>query len=695
MAEKITRTGTKDSSEEDKPKPKPKPKRKLGNRRKIKSKTKLTYEPLQIKNYIAIENVYPELDSGRFPVKRTVGEALEVWADIFNSEHGKIGATIKYRKEGTERWDYTPMQYFDNDRWTGKFLLSQIGRYEYSIEAWTDTYNTLIGNMRKWFEKGEDISMDIETAITILKKCSNEARTDSANYDGLSSTLDKLSKTSNQEEILEIISEPDLLSAVNKFQKKEDLSEYKILNVVVDREKAAFSAWYEMFHRSQGSLPDTSSTFRDCINRLPEISEMGFDVIYLPPLHPIGRTNRRGANNTDNAGPQEPGSPWAIGNELEGGGHMSIHAGLGSMEDFKEFIASARNFNIELALDLSFQCSPDHPYVKEHPEWFFKRNDGSIRYAENPPKRYFDIYPFNFRNQNWKDLWQELLNVVLFWIDKGIRIFRVDNPHTKPFPFWEWLIRKVHHDYPETIFLSEAFTRPKLMKYLAKLGFTQSYTYFTWKNTKPELAEFISDFLESDAAEYYRGNLFTNTPDILHEYLQKGGTPAFKIRIVLAATLSSVYGIYNGYELCENKTKGPNSEEYMDSEKYQYKMWDWNREGNIKTFIANLNKIRRNNPALHTNRNLKVLHSNNDQIIFYGKWDVDKNNVILVAVNLDPFNTHESIVQVPIRELGLVQGESYEVYDLLDDTSYSWRDESNYVKLDPQVQPAHIFLLKK
>lgn len=691
MAQKITRTGTRRTLEENKPMRKRKP----SIRRRLKSESSVTGEPLQIKNYIAIENVYPELNSGLFPVKRIVGEALEVWADIFNTDHGKIGANIKYRKEGEENWNYNPMQYFDNDRWTGRFSLSHIGRYEYSIEAWTDTYGTLIENMHKWLEKGEDISMDIDTAVTNLKKCSNDARSNSTKYGIISSALDKLIKTSNQEEMLQIISEPDLVSVINEFQNKEDLSEYKILNVVVDREKAEFSTWYEMFHRSQGSIPDASATFTECIKRLPEISEMGFDVIYLPPIHPIGRTNRRGANNTDNAGPRDPGSPWAIGNEQEGGGHMAIHADLGTMDDFKEFVAASKKLNIELALDLSFQCSPDHPYVREHPEWFFKRNDGSIRYAENPPKRYFDIYPFNFRNENWKSLWQELLNIVLFWVDKGIRIFRVDNPHNKPFPFWEWLIRKVKHDYPETIFLSEAFTRPKLMKYLAKLGFTQSYTYFTWKNTKQELTELISNFLVSDVAEYYRGNLFTNTPDILHEYLQNGGPPAFKIRIVLAATLSSIYGIYNGYELCENKAKGPNSEEYMDSEKYQYKVRDWNRDGNIKTFISNLNKIRRNNPALHTCRNLKVLQSNNDHILFYGKWDVDKNNVILVAVNLDPFNIHESIVQVPIRELGIEQGESYEVHDLLDDASYWWKDESNYIKLNPQVQPAHVFALKK
>jgi starch synthase (maltosyl-transferring) len=448
-----------------------------------------------------------------------------------------------------------------------------------------------------------------------------------------------------------------------------------------------------MFHRSQGTIPGKSATFRDCERRLADIEQMGFDVVYLPPIHPIGRTNRRGKNNSPDPEEGEPGSPWAIGGEE--GGHDSVHPDLGTMEDFEQFLETARKMNMEVAMDLAFQCSPDHPYVKTHPEWFFHRSDGTIRYAENPPKKYFDIYPLNFAFDDWKALWSEALRVVLFWVEKGVRTFRVDNPHTKPMGFWEWLILQVKEKHPEVIFLAEAFTRPKLMKRLAKLGFDQSYTYFAWKNTKRELTEFLTEFVTSDINEYYRGNFFTNTPDILTEYLQKGGIPAFRIRVVLAATLSSLYGIYNGYEICENRAVAPGSEEYLDSEKYQYKVWDWERPGNIRPYIAKLNSIRRTNPALQLTRNLRLLKTNNENVIFYGKWTLDKSNIILVAVNLDPFHVHESTVFVPINELGIEPSQTYSVRDLMTDREYLWKGEPNYVKLDPDDEPAHVFLLRK
>ncbi|MGI0090155.1 MAG: alpha-1,4-glucan--maltose-1-phosphate maltosyltransferase, partial [Nitrososphaerales archaeon] len=460
---------------------------------------------------------------------------------------------------------------------------------------------------------------------------------------------------------------------------------------IVDREKARFSTWYEMFPRSQGTRSGASATFKDCENRLEDIQSMGFDVVYLPPIHPIGHTNRRGPNNTPSKSTSDPGSTWAIGNE--DGGHYSIHPDLGTMAGFLQFVKAAAEKGIEIALDLAYQSSPDHPYVKEHPEWFFHLKDGTIRYAENPPKKYYDIYPFYFQNSNWKELWNELLKVVMFWVSKGIRIFRVDNPHTKPIGFWEWLIFSVTTKYPDVIFLAESFTRPKSMKLLAKIGFTQSYTYFTWKNTKYDLSEFLDEFMISDPVEYYRGNFFANTPDILSDYLQKGGKQAFKIRLVLAATLSSVYGIYNGFELCENQAAAPGSEEYKDSEKYEYKVRDWNAPNNIKDYIAKINAIRRENLALQRTDNLKMLECDSEEIFFFSKWTQNRSNVILVAVNLDPFLTHSGTVKVPLRDLGIDLSEPYKVKDLITGNEYHWRGESNYVRIDPSVEPAHVFLL--
>jgi starch synthase (maltosyl-transferring) len=426
---------------------------------------------------------------------------------------------------------------------------------------------------------------------------------------------------------------------------------------------------------------------------LPEIAEMGFDVIYLPPIHPIGKTNRRGKNNAGPAKAGEPGSPWAIGSA--DGGHKAINPDLGTMEDFLRFVNSTRKLGMDVAIDLAFQCSPDHPYVREHPNWFSHTQNGEIRYAENPPKKYYDIYPLCFDCEGSVELWEELLNVTLFWVRKGIKIFRVDNPHTKPFGFWTWLIDEVKKVEPEATFLSEAFTRPKVMKYLAKLGFTESYTYFAWKNSKWELTEFLNEFVISDSNEYYRGNFFTNTPDILTEYLQKGGPPAFKIRLVLAATLSSLYGIYNGYELCENRARESGSEEYLDSEKYQYKVWDWNRPGNIKDYIKRINKIRRENVALQDTKNLRILRSDNDNIFFYGKWSSDHSNAVMVAVNLDPFNVHDSTVYAPVSEFGFSPNQTYSVRDLITDSLFRWNGQANYVKLDPNFQPAHIFRVEK
>jgi starch synthase (maltosyl-transferring) len=464
------------------------------------------------------------------------------------------------------------------------------------------------------------------------------------------------------------------------------------LELVVDRKAAAYGAWYEFFPRSQGQVPFQSATFKDCIRRLEDIRKMGFDIVYLTPIHPIGKINRKGADNILMAGDKSPGSPWAIGSQE--GGHKAIHPELGGFEGFKSFMGSAKSLGLEIALDLAFQCSPDHPYVKNHPQWFYHRPDGSIQYAENPPKKYEDIYPLDFSCKDWKNLWEELKSIVIFWVKKGVSIFRVDNPHTKPLCFWKWLIDEVQKDHPRVIFLSEAFSRPKIMKFLAKAGFTQSYTYFTWRNSKSELRSYLQELINTDMKYYFRGNFFTNTPDILTEYLQKGGMPAFKIRFVLASTLSSVYGIYSGFELCENQAK-PKSEEYSKSEKYEIKIRDWGQPGNIKDFIAGINTIRKQNPALQEYKNLEFYETFNEHILCYGKRTADNSNRIVVVVNLDPFAVHDDMVTLPLWKFGMEESQAYQMHDLLTGVIYPWRGASNYVCLDPQRNPAHIFLVKR
>ncbi len=464
------------------------------------------------------------------------------------------------------------------------------------------------------------------------------------------------------------------------------------LIVNVDREKAGCSAWYEMFPRSASPVPGRHGTFKDCEVRLPYIAEMGFDVLYLPPIHPIGKTGRKGKNNTLNAGPEDPGTPWAIGSEE--GGHKAINPRLGTLEDFKRLLVKAKKYNIEVALDIAFQCSPDHPYVKEHPEWFLRRPDGSIQYAENPPKKYQDIYPLNFDTEDWKGLREELKGIVLYWAKNGVRIFRVDNPHTKPFAFWEWLIAEVKKPYPDTLFLSEAFTRPKIMYHLAKLGFTQSYTYFTWRNNKKDITEYLTELTRTPVKDFFRPNFWPNTPDILHEYLQTGGRAAFMARLVLAATLSSNYGIYGpAFELMENRPREPGSEEYLNSEKYEIKHWDIDRPDSLKDFIGRINRIRRENAALRRNRNLWFNTTSNDQLICYSKHTDDLSNIILTVVNLDPHAMQSGTVNVPLKSWGFDTEKPFEVHDLLSDKSYTWGGEWNYVELNPTVCPAHVFRL--
>jgi len=499
--------------------------------------------------------------------------------------------------------------------------------------------------------------------------------------------------TAANSEIYAIAQSAELDVLMATYPDRSDATQYEPApRVIVDRSAALFAAWYEFFPRSAEGRDDRGSTFRDCLPRLDDAKAMGFDVIYLPPIHPIGHTNRKGRNNSIRSEPGDPGVPWAIGSEV--GGHKAVEPSLGTLADFDWFQKEVRKRGMEIALDFALNCSPDHPYVKEHPEWFYRRPDGTIKYAENPPKKYEDIYPLNFRCENWRELWAEIRSIVLFWAKRGVRIFRVDNPHTKPVAFWEYLITGVREEYPDTIFLSEAFTRPKMMKALAKAGFNQSYTYFTWRNSKRELIEYFTELTQTEMSEYFRPNLWPNTPDILPFVLQEGGRPAFMIRVLLAATLSPLYGIYSGYELCENQAL-PDREEYLDSEKYQFKERDWNAPGNIKDWIARLNRIRKQNRSLQLYTNLRFYPAENEAILFYSKMTPARDNIILVVVNLDPHRKQHSFVDVPIEQFGQMESDQYKVQDLLSGATYTWRGRRNYVELDPEVQPAHIFLVRR
>ena len=466
------------------------------------------------------------------------------------------------------------------------------------------------------------------------------------------------------------------------------------LAVVVDRDKARFSAWYEMFPRSCASEAGRHGTLEDCASRLAYVSAMGFDVVYLPPIHPIGDTNRKGKNNSPAAEPDDPGSPWAIGGLA--GGHKAVHPQLGSLKDFQQLVARAREYNLEVALDLAFNCTPDHPYVEEHPAWFRHRPDGSVQYAENPPKKYQDIYPFDFETEEWQDLWEELKSIVLFWIQQGVHIFRVDNPHTKPFRFWEWLVKDIKREHPDVIFLSEAFTRPKVMYRLAKLGFSQSYTYFAWRNTKWELTQYFTEIAQTGLRDFFRPSLWPNTPDILTEYLQFGGRAAFMTRLVLAATLGASYGIYGpAFELMEKRPKEPGSEEYLGSEKYEIRDWDIDSRDSLKDFIGRVNFIRRDNPALQSDWSLSFHNVDNEELICYSKHSGDLSNIILVVVNLDPHHTQSGWVDLSLETLGFDYDQAYQVHDLLSGSRYLWHGPRNYVELDPRLVPAHVFRMRR
>jgi len=643
------------------------------------------------RNRVVIEGVAPEIDAGAFPIKRVVGDTVVVEVDAFADGHDAISGVLLYRKEGDQQWSEAPLTPLVNDRWRGVFTVDEVGRYCYSVQAWVDRFKTWSRDLAKRVEAGQDVAVELLIGAQLVEAAAPRAPTAVASQ---LKAVAELLRAGGGVAVQQALSSALAALMAAHAERLFATTYEKELGIIVDRKLARFGAWYELFPRSCADDASRHGTFKDVEKRLGYVASMGFDILYLPPIHPIGRSFRKGRNNIIEAGPNDVGSPWAIG--AAEGGHKDILAALGTLADFRSLLVRAKDHGLELALDIAFQCAPDHPYVKEHPEWFRQRPDGTIQYAENPPKKYQDIYPFDFENENWQALWDELKSVFLYWCEQGVRIFRVDNPHTKPFAFWEWLIDEVKRAYPETIFLSEAFTRPKVMYRLAKLGYTQSYNYFPWRNTKEELIEYFTELTQTAVREYFGANLWPNTPDILPEMLQYGGRPAFISRFVLAATLGPSYGIYGpAYELCENAPIAPGKEEYLHSEKYEIKHWDINRPDSLRPLIAQVNQIRHENPALHSNHNLRFHRVENDQIIAFSKTTNDLLNQVLVVVNLDPNYTQAGIIDLALDELEIDPYQPYQVHDLLTDARYLWHGPRNYVELHPDRIPAHIFVIRR
>jgi starch synthase (maltosyl-transferring) len=660
------------------------------NERFIPKQTDKSITPKSVQR-VVIEGVLPEIDGGRFPITRTPGELVAVSANIFADGHDVIDAALQYRREGDGDWQYEAMQPIKNDRWEVQFRPRGVGIYFYTLRGWVDRFKTWARDLGKKADAGQNLSLDLKAGAQFVAAAAKRANPGDAQIlNGLSARLRTIAGTDAAAAVA-FSEDEDLLALMSRYRERTGDTVYeKELVVRVDRARARFSAWYEMFPRSCTTSAERPGTLRDCAEYVEYVADMGFDVLYLPPIHPIGATERKGKNNSTTPTASDPGSPWAIGSK--DGGHKAIHPELGTLADLQTLRKKAELHGIELALDIAFQCSPDHPYVKEHREWFRSRADGSVQYAENPPKKYQDIYPLDFETANYVALAEELKSVILFWISQGIKIFRVDNPHTKPFAFWEWLIRETQREYPEAIFLAEAFTRPKVMYRLAKVGFTQSYTYFAWKNTKAELTEYFTEITEPPVSEFFRPNLWPNTPDILNEYLQKGGRPAFIARLVLAATLGANYGIYGpAFELMENVPVREGSEEYLDSDKYQVRVWNRKDPKSLKGLIRRVNSIRRDHVALQHNYGLKFHLTDNPMLIAYSRTSEDRGDKILVVVNLDSVNRQMGWVDVVLKEFRLADGESYEMNDLLTDKKYIWQGSRNYVELNPAAIPAHIF----
>lgn len=650
--------------------------------------------PITGRSRVIIENIKPAIDGGRHPIKRTVGERVDVEADLFADGHVCLSAVVKYRRSNCSEWVEEPMTRQVNDRWRAQFTATESGLFVYTIEAWVDRFKSWREDMLKKIAARQVVENDLLTGAQLIRESSRRAG---------GSIGERLDRWAN-----EIVAAGIKAEIPGQLALDESLGNLVLLHaerlfasspvdhfhIIVDRERARFSTWYEMFPRCASPRAGEHGTFNDCAAQLPRIAGMGFDVLYFPPIHPIGRSFRKGKNNNPDCQPGDPGSPWAIG--AAEGGHKDIHPQLGSLKDFHNLIKRAHTAGIEIALDIALQCSPDHPYVQQHPEWFLRRPDRSIAYAENPPKKYQDIYPFDFECEDWRGLWVELKSIFEYWIEQGVRIFRVDNPHTKSFAFWEWCLTALKRDQSDLIFLAEAFSRPAIMYHLAKIGFTQSYNYFPWRNSKSELTNYLRELVHPPVSEYFRPNFWPNTPDILPEHLQAGGRVIFEIRLILAATLGASYGIYGpAFELCENRPLTPGGEEYLDSEKYEIRRWNLDATENLTDLITRINRIRRENPALQSNLNLAFHSINNENLVAYTKSAQAQDDTVLVVVNLDPYHTQSGWVELPADEYVGDSSGLYQMHDLLTGARFVWHGRHNYIELDPRYSPAHIFRLRR
>lgn len=643
---------------------------------------------------VVITNVRPQVDGGKYPAKAAVGENLIISADIFADGHDLLTAYLFIKNEQEKKWQQHPMQPKGNDYWTYIFKPEKTGKYQFAIYSWIDHFTTWQKGLSKKIADGQDVAVDVQAGVKLFVEAIERAGKKEQTAQTKSWQTLLTNKDQDIEDQIAVLLSSDLHDFMMRHADRSLATKSAaVYTIDVERKKAAYSTWYELFPRSASPEPGKHGTFKDVKKLLPRITAMGFDVLYMPPIHPIGTEKRKGKNNSLHALPDDPGSPWAIGNAT--GGHKAIHPQLGTLKDFKDLVAAANNNGIEIAMDIAFQCAPDHPYVKQHPEWFKWRPDGTVQYAENPPKKYEDILPINFETAEYEQLWDELKSIFDYWIDKGVRIFRVDNPHTKAFPFWEWVIPAIRKNNPDVIFLAEAFTRPRLMERLAKAGFNQSYTYFTWRNTKYELETYMKELTRTSSRYYFRPNFWPNTPDILPPLLTEGGENAHIMRLILAATLSSNYGLYGPvYEFGLN-TPMPGKEEYVDNEKYEIRHWNWDQYTRIKEFITRINKIRKENPALQSTWNISFLETTNEQIICYKKEDKASGNTLIIVVNLDVFNTQSAQIRVPAKMLNIAPGSSYTVYDLLSREHYRWKDEWNFVQLNPYEIPAHILIIER
>lgn len=641
---------------------------------------------------VVIENVRPAVDDGRFAIKRTATQQITVTADVFADGHDAIRVVLLFREAREANWHECPMRALGNDAWEGEFTVEEVGAYEYTVQGWVDWFQSWQRDLKKRLEAQQDVSVDLLIGANLVAQAADRARGADANQ--LSTWQAVVAGKGDIAQRQRVAASDELAELVARYPDKRFATTYKAMPVTVDRERARFSAWYEMFPRSTSTQPGGHGTFKTCIERLPYVASMGFDVLYLPPIHPVGRAFRKGKNNALEAQPGEPGSPWAIGGPE--GGHKAINPALGTLADFQELVQAARARDIDIALDVAFQCSPDHPYVKEHPSWFRQRPDGTVQYAENPPKKYQDIYPFDFETSDWRAMWAELKSIFTYWIEQGVYVFRVDNPHTKAFAFWEWAIGEIKSQYPETIFLSEAFTRPKVMYRLAKLGFSQSYTYFTWRNHKAEFIEYLTELTQTNLQEFFRPNLWPNTPDILPEHLQTGGRAAFVARLALAATLGASYGIYGpAFELMEHVPREHGSEEYLNSEKYEVRHWDLDRPDSLREVITRINRTRHENPCLKANLNLRFHDITNDHLLAYSKRSDEFDNTVLAVVNLDFHGSQSGWLTLPLEQLGLRADRPYQLRDVLSDATFTWQGARNYVDLNPAASPAHVFVVSQ